>query len=105
MNNLKIGYAESLINPKPNVPIGGYYVPRFSKGILSDLKAISLAIKSGDATVLIVSVDNCHIKHDMIVDLKNSINKATGMMTATLTFLSRATGNPLFLVVNLLWTR
>ncbi|MBR0189678.1 MAG: hypothetical protein IJQ23_04775 [Clostridia bacterium] len=49
MNDLKIGYAEENINPKLGIAIEGYYVPRFAKGILIDLKAIALAVKSGDS--------------------------------------------------------
>ena len=79
MNNLQVGYAETLINPELNIPIGGYYVPRFAKGFLSDLKAISVALKCGDKTVIVVSVDNCHLKKDRVDAIKKAIKDATGI--------------------------
>ena len=79
MNDLNIGYAEENINPKLGVPIGGYYVPRFAKGILSDLKAIALAVKSGEKTVIIVSIDNCHMKSGEIDRVKKAVKATTGI--------------------------
>lgn len=79
MNNLQVGYAEENINPKLGIAIEGYYVPRFAKGILSDLKATALAIKSGKETVVIISVDNCFLKTNAINIIKSSIEKKTGV--------------------------
>lgn len=79
MNNLEIGYAEEKINPKLGIAIEGYYVPRFAKGILSDLKVISLAIKSGKETAVIISVDNCFLKTNAINVIKSAIEKKTGV--------------------------
>lgn len=79
MNNLEIGYAEETIDPKLGIPIGGYYVPRFAKGFLSDLKAIAVAVKSGKETVIIISVDNCELKSDQINKIKVATERATGV--------------------------
>ena len=78
MNDLKIGYAEENINPKLGIAIEGYYVPRFAKGILSDLKAIALAVKSGNETAIIISVDSCLIKAEALKKIKEELHKATG---------------------------
>ena len=43
-------HAEEKINPKLGIAIGGYYVPRFVIGFLSDLKAIAVAVKCGTET-------------------------------------------------------
>ena len=79
MNDLKIGYAEEKINPKLGIAIEGYYVPRFAKGFLSDLKAIALAVKCGDETAIIVSIDNCSIKSEQIEKLRQAIEASTGI--------------------------
>ena len=79
MNNLEIGYAAENINPKLGIAIGGYYVPRFAKGILSDLKAIALAMKSGNETAIIISVDNCELFADTIIKIKAAVTEKTGI--------------------------
>ncbi len=79
MNNLQIGYAEKIVNPEMGIAIAGYYVPRFAKGILSDLKTIALAIKSGDDTAIIVSVDNCEVFADVVQAIKTAVQKKTGI--------------------------
>lgn len=79
MNDLKIGYAETKVNPKLGIAIGGYYVPRFAKGILSDLKAIALAIKSGNETAIIVSIDNCELFASIISRIKAAVKEKTGL--------------------------
>ena len=79
MNDLKICYAEENINPKLGIAIEGYYVPRFAKGILSDLKAIALAVKSGDETVIILSLDICEIDLNALNKIKSAIAVKTGI--------------------------
>lgn len=79
MNNLQIGYAEEKINPKLGIAIGGYYVPRFAKGFLSDLKAIALAVKFGAETAIIISIDNCEVFSHVIEKIKISVQEKTGV--------------------------
>lgn len=84
MNDLQIGYAEENINPKLGIAIEGYYVPRFAKGILSDLKAIALAVKSGDETVIILSLDICEIDLNALNKIKSAIAVKTGIKAENL---------------------
>ena len=79
MNNLQIGYAEEIITPKLGIAIEGYYVPRFAKGVLSDLKVISLAIKSKDACVLLLSFDLCEIDKNAVTKIKAAVSRKTGV--------------------------
>ena len=79
MNNLRIGYAEQLINPPLGIPIAGYYVPRYAKGFLDDIKVISLSIKSKNDTVILLSYDCCHIKADMVKKIKAAVSEKTGV--------------------------
>lgn len=84
MNDLRIGYAEENINPKLGIAIEGYYVPRFAKGFLSDLKAIALAVKSGDETVIILSLDICEIDLNALNKIKSAIAVKTGIKAENL---------------------
>ncbi len=79
MNNLQIGYAENIVNPELGIAIGGYYVPRFAKGILSDLKTIALAVKSGNETAIIISIDNCELFTSVIRKIKIAVQEKTGI--------------------------
>ena len=79
MNNLQIGYAEENINPKLGIAIEGYYVPRFAKGILSNLKVISLAIKSKENTVLLLSLDLCELDEKTVRRIKSAVSAKTGV--------------------------
>lgn len=79
MNKLQIGYAEEKINPKLGIAIEGYYVPRFVKGILSDLKAIAVAVKCGTETAVIISIDNCELFASVIEKIKIAVQKKTGI--------------------------
>ena len=79
MNDLQIGYAENIVNPELGIAIGGYYVPRFAKGILSDLKAIALAVKSGKETAIIISIDNCELFTHIIDKIKVAVTEKTGI--------------------------
>ena len=58
MSVFQVGYAEVNINPPLGIGIAGYYIPRFVKGFLDDLKASALALSLGDTKVLLISVDN-----------------------------------------------
>ena len=77
MNDLQIGYAEETINPELGISITGYYVPRFAKGFLSDLKAIALAVKSGNDTAMIISLDLCEPFSHVIDKIRVAVKEKT----------------------------
>ncbi len=81
MNKLKTGYGESVITPKLNSAIEGYYVPRYSKGTLSDLKSIAFAISFDKTKVLLVSLDLCIVDAHAIATIKNAVKEKTGIST------------------------
>ena len=56
MNKLLTGYHETVINPPLGIGISGYYVPRFAKGILDDIKASVFVLSCDDETVAIISI-------------------------------------------------
>ena len=78
MGNLKVGFAEVVINPKMGVPLFGYYVPRFAKGVLDDLKASALALNVGE-TVIMISIDNCGIMKTVMEKMLDAVSAATAV--------------------------
>ena len=58
MSVFQVGYAEVNINPPLGIGIAGYYVPRFAKGYLDDIKALALALSLDGTDILLISVDN-----------------------------------------------
>ena len=58
MENLKVGFAKTNVNPPLGMWVYGYYVERYGKGFLDDLLASALTIEKDGKTILIVAVDN-----------------------------------------------
>ena len=75
MNNLKAGFGRTIINPKEGTPISGYYKPRFVEGIIDDLEANALALSDGKNTLLLIAIDNCGIKLDILDVYRSEISK------------------------------
>ena len=75
MNNLKAGFGRTIINPKEGTPISGYYKPRFAEGVIDDLEANALALSDGNNTLLLIAVDNCGIKLDILNVYRSEISK------------------------------
>ena len=61
MNRLKAGFARVDVTPGLNVPINGYYEPRFAEGVLDALEVNALAVAAGEKTVIFLSMDSCGI--------------------------------------------
>lgn len=80
MNTLKVGFAKVNINPMLGIGVYGYYVPRYASGFLDDLEASALALSCGDKPVLIINVDNCGIKTDVVKRYLTAISKASGIL-------------------------
>ena len=78
-NVFSVGYGEAKINPPAGIPIAGYYVPRYAKGRISDLKVIALALTQGDETVLLISADLCAIYAPELAKVRAAITAATGI--------------------------
>ena len=79
MNNLKIGYASVNIDTDLKVGIDGYYLPRFSKGVLESLEVQTLALQANDKRVLLVSIDTCMAYKEEIDLIANEIEAKTGI--------------------------
>ena len=74
MNVLKAGFARVNVNPPLGISISGYYIPRYADGILDDLVLDALALEAGDSRVLLLSLDNCVPKADLVYDCRDHMN-------------------------------
>ena len=66
MSCFKVGYSEVNINPNLGIGVSGYFVPRYAKGFLDDLKAKALALSCDGKNILLISVDSCEIYTDLV---------------------------------------
>ena len=58
---IKAGFSKICINPPLGAPIAGYYMPRFSKGILDDIYVRAVAFDDGKKRAVIVTLDLCEL--------------------------------------------
>ena len=84
MNTLQAGYARVNINPMLGIGMRGYFVARYAKGFLDDLEASALALRCGDAPVLVISIDNCLLNVEINRRYCASIAKASGIPSQNL---------------------
>ena len=79
MGEFRVGFATVNINPELGTPIAGYFISRYAKGFLDDLKAFALALELGETRVLLLSVDMCNIRPDLAKEFRAAIETATGV--------------------------
>jgi len=77
MSKLMIGYAQVNANPPLGIGLAGYYVPRFAKGFLDDIEVEALAVYCNEKKLVLISVDCCQLKEDIIEEYCKMIEKAT----------------------------
>ena len=77
--NLKVGYARLDITPPLGVNIAGYFVERIADGVLDELETVGVAIRHGDKTVLIISVDHCGLYQALLDACRDEISELTGV--------------------------
>ena len=79
MSNLLVGYGEVVANPPLGIGISGYYVPRFAKGFLTDIKITVAVIKKDEQTIALIGIDNEGVEEKLIDRFCQSIEKETGI--------------------------
>ena len=79
MTIFRVGYAKVNITPELGIPVAGYYIPRYAKGILDELEAAALALELGQTRVLLISVDNEGIRGNQSYGYRQGIANATGV--------------------------
>ena len=57
MSKIKIGWAEVDITPKEKISLAGQFFERISDEVESELKAVAMAVESGDEQMIICALD------------------------------------------------
>lgn len=80
-DQLLVGFAKVNITPSYSVSLGGYgdESTRLSEGFIDYLYATCLALTYGEETVLVYTIDNQSMGHDIANVFRKSITKATGI--------------------------
>ncbi len=78
-NSLQVGFARVNMTPPMGVNIAGYYKIRLADGILDELYLNAVALKDEKSTVLMITVDHCGVKMDLIKDFKAAVTERTGI--------------------------
>ena len=81
MANAKLmaGFGRSNITPPMGIEIAGHYKVRKADGVLDEIEANALALKLGDKTVLLITVDLCGVKKVIMDRIKARITEKTGV--------------------------
>lgn len=79
MNMLKAGFSRLDITPPLGVFLYGYYIPRYADGVLDELEVNALALACGGDKALILSVDNCGMKLNVLDPIRQRISEETGV--------------------------
>lgn len=77
--DLLAGYSKINITPPLGISMIGYYIDRFSEGVLDELEAVALAFKKGKDTILLIAVDNCELTREKLDPIRQSIQDDTGV--------------------------
>jgi len=79
MSNIKIGWAEVDITPNEKISLAGQFFERISDEVESELKAVAMAVESGDEQMIICAVDIVSIEQSLHEDVKDRVSLATGI--------------------------
>lgn len=78
-NKLMAGFGRANITPPMGIDIAGYFKVRKADGVLDELEVNALALKFGDKTVLLITVDHCGIVKVIMDGFKAEITQKTGV--------------------------
>ena len=76
---LKVGFARVNVNPPMGIDVTGYFKVRKADGILDDLEINAVAIRMDEKTVLMMAIDHCGLKKEVVDLFKNKITERTGV--------------------------
>ncbi|MBR2615106.1 MAG: hypothetical protein IKC69_00300 [Clostridia bacterium] len=79
MSTLRAGFARANINPSMGADISGYYKERKMEGILYDLEVNALAMEMDGKKVVLLCLDHCGIKQDLVADFHAAIAETCGI--------------------------
>lgn len=79
MSNLMAGFSRVDVTPMLGIPLRGYYQVRLADGILDPLEINALAVRCGDDTAVLMTLDTCAINDDEAVAFLNAASASTGI--------------------------
>ena len=79
MNDLKAGFARVNVTPMLGIHVAGYFKERIADGVLDELEINALALRAGENTLLLLSMDICHISTKRCEGFRKHIEEATGV--------------------------
>ncbi|MEN6345522.1 MAG: hypothetical protein ABFE16_09445 [Armatimonadia bacterium] len=79
MSTLVAGAAESIITPPLGTNLAGYFHPRVSEGVISDLKAKAVIAGEGTEAVGIIACDLIGIPEEIVKAAREIFQAATGI--------------------------
>ena len=78
-NKLNVGFARVNVTPPMGINIAGYFQIRLADGVLDELECNALALTLGEQTAVVLSIDNCGIKMDVLDDFRHFAAEQTGL--------------------------
>ncbi len=84
MNKLSAGFARADITPMRGIELAGYFVKREATGVLDTLNTSALALKAGEKTVIMMSIDLLKLPTSVASGYRKTISKATGLPESAL---------------------
>lgn len=79
MSKIKIGWAEVDITPKEKISLAGQFFERISDEVESELKAVAMAVESGDEQMIICALDLVSVGQNLHDAVKKRVAEATGL--------------------------
>lgn len=79
MNSLEAGFARVNVTPMLGIHVSGYFKERIAEGVLDELEINALALRCGSDTLLILSMDVCHIGTLRCTGFRRHIEEETGV--------------------------
>lgn len=78
-NKLMAGFGRANVTPPMGINVAGYFIERKADGVLDELEVNALALKFGDKTVLLLTIDHCGIVKPIMDGFKAEITAKTGV--------------------------
>jgi neutral ceramidase len=76
---LLVGSAETIITPPVGTPLAGYFAPRTSTGVISDLRAKAFVAGDGEEGVGIVACDLLGLDREAVAQARAIVQERTGL--------------------------
>ena len=78
-SKLQAGYARTNITPPLGIDISGYFKERIADGVLDELEACAVALRCGDKTAVIITLDLCYLPTALCNEIRLAAAEAAGV--------------------------